>query len=69
MKPNVKYYPPDDREITRFSRAVCHQLAADDPAFDDTNIMHGLAEFLGIVANALVKQHNNQPILLTSDSE
>jgi hypothetical protein len=53
----VTYEPPSPETLERFAHDVCRELGPDYTA---PEVVHGLAHFLNVVAQAHTKQLNRQ---------
>ncbi len=56
-KRTVIYMPPDTEALDRLAYETCRRLGG---AFDDRDVAAGLANFLKVVARALVHNLNRQ---------
>jgi hypothetical protein len=58
-KPRIEYVPPSDEILNRLARDACAQLAlAHGSAYQDPDVIHGLAELLRIAARIEARRLN-----------
>jgi hypothetical protein len=58
-KPRIEYVPPSDEVLNRLARDACAQLAlAHGSAYQDPDVIHGLAELLRIAARIEARRLN-----------
>jgi hypothetical protein len=58
-KPRIEYVPPSDEVLNRLARDACAQLAlAHGSAYQDPDVIHGLAELLRIAARIQARRLN-----------
>ncbi|CAG0966217.1 hypothetical protein PLCT2_01057 [Planctomycetaceae bacterium] len=56
----VKYVPPTLEVIDQVAKAVCEQLAAENPGFRPPEVVQDLAAFLSVVARIHAAHLNRQ---------
>ncbi|MCC6973581.1 MAG: hypothetical protein IT322_06185 [Anaerolineae bacterium] len=56
----VKYVPPTLEMIDQAAKAVCEQLAAENPAFRPPEVAQDMAAFLSVVARIHAAHLNRQ---------
>jgi len=56
----VKYVPPSLEAIDLVAKAVCEQLAAENPGFRPPEVVQDLAAFLSVVARIHAAHLNRQ---------
>jgi hypothetical protein len=57
-KKRVEYVPPAPEVIDQVARDICRELAASDPAFNQPDVVYGLASFLSAVARIHARHLN-----------
>ena len=55
--PDEKYYPPAHDELVHFAQQVGQALGED---YTDPDIVHGLADFMGVIAQVLAHELNRK---------
>ncbi|CAG0937614.1 hypothetical protein TFLX_06559 [Thermoflexales bacterium] len=70
----VKYVPPSLEAIDLLAKAVCEQLAVENPAFRPPEVVQDLAAFLNLIARIQAQRLNqnrsaDQPLDRESESE
>lgn len=58
-KPRIQYIPPDQTAIVELARSACTQLGKQNPAFNDPEVVGGLASFLTFLSQKLATYASN----------
>jgi hypothetical protein len=61
-KKKIIYVEPSSKDIDKFARDVCSAMAekTNDPSFNKSEVIHGLSDFLRVVAKSQVNNLNRQ---------